>query len=122
MDGRAPLSGWLYKVAYHLALRYQTAEMRRRRIERDAANRRSTVGECEIVKQIEKEELLWVLSEELQGLPEKYRAPLVLCYFEGRTHAEASREIGLPRGSIAKRIGQGLQRLRERLLDRGYLL
>jgi RNA polymerase sigma factor (sigma-70 family) len=122
LDGRAPLSGWLYKVAYHLALRYQTAEMRRRRVERDAANRRTTLTESEIVKQIEKEELLWVLSEELQRLPEKYRAPLALCYFQGRTHAEAAREIGLPRGSIAKRIGQGLERLRERLLDRGFLM
>jgi RNA polymerase sigma factor (sigma-70 family) len=122
LDGRAPLSGWLYKVAYHLALRYQTAEMRRRRVERDAANRRSTLSESEIVRQIEKEELLWVLSEELQRLPEKYRAPLALCYFEGRTHAEVARKIGLPRGSIAKRIGQGLERLRERLLDRGFLM
>jgi len=63
-----------------------------------------------------------VLGEELQRLPEKYRAPLLLCYFEGRTHSDAAREIGLPRGSIAKRIGQGLERLRERLLDRGFLM
>jgi polysaccharide export outer membrane protein len=54
-------------------------------------------------------------------LPEKYRRPLILCYFEGRTHEEAAQTIGLPRGSMAKRIGEGLERLRERLLERGFL-
>ena len=43
----------------------------------------------------------------------------MLCYFDGRTHADAAREIGVPRGSMAKRIGEGLECLRERLLDRG---
>ena len=48
--------------------------------------------------------------EELQRLPEKYRVPLVLCYIDGRTHADVGRAIGLPRGSVAKRIGEGLER------------
>jgi DNA-directed RNA polymerase specialized sigma24 family protein len=60
-----------------------------------------------------------VLYAELEQLPEKYRAPLVLCYLHGRTHVEAAQEIGLPRGSIAKRIGEALAALRARLVDRG---
>ena len=63
-----------------------------------------------------------MLREELQRLPEKYRVPLALCYLEGRTHAEVARAVGLPRGSVAKRIGEGLGRLREGLAGRGFLL
>ncbi len=58
--------------------------------------------------------------EELERLPEKYRTPLIMCYLDGRTHDEAAREIGLPRGSMAKRLAEGLERLRERLLNRGF--
>jgi RNA polymerase sigma factor (sigma-70 family) len=121
LDQDRPLAGWLYKVAYHLALRLRAVAARRRRSEKDAAGRRSSQDAGEYSADLEEQEMARVLGEELERLPEKYRVPLVLCYFDGRTHAEAARAIGLPRGSMAKRIDQGLERLRERLLDRGVM-
>jgi DNA-directed RNA polymerase specialized sigma24 family protein len=38
---------------------------------------------------------------------------------DGLTHSDAAREIGIPRGSMAKRLGEGLERLKERLVIRG---
>jgi RNA polymerase sigma factor (sigma-70 family) len=95
---------------------------RQRRHETHAASTRPSKTGGEGAAEIEKRETHQALNEELQRLPEKYRAPLVLCYFDGRTHDEAARAIGLPRGSISKRIGEGLARLRERLIDRGVAL
>jgi RNA polymerase sigma factor (sigma-70 family) len=121
LDQERPLAGWLYKVAYHLALRLRAVAARRRRVEKDAAGLRPSEDASDGAAELERQEMDRVLSEELERLPEKYRAPLVLCYLDGRTHAEAARAIGLPRGSMAKRIGEGLERLRERLLERGVL-
>ncbi len=59
------------------------------------------------------------MDEELNGLPAKDRAAIVLCDVEGRTHEEAARELGCPRGSVAKRLQQARERLRARLLRRG---
>lgn len=120
LNGQGPLAGWLYKVAYRLALRFRAAADRQRRREQAAAAR-SVQEVGDFAAAIEKEELLLALSEEIQRLPDKYRLPLVMCYFEGRTHAETARTIGIPRGSIAKRIGEGLERLRDRLTHRGLL-
>ncbi len=39
-----------------------------------------------------------LLHEELRCLPDKYRAPLVLCYLEGKTHEEAAGELQWPTG------------------------
>ena len=39
-----------------------------------------------------------VVHEELNRLPEKYRAPVVLCDLEGRTHHEAARFLGCRSG------------------------
>src|SRR5262249_21704171 len=55
-------------------------------------------------------------------LPQKYRAPLVLCYLQGKTNEEAARELGWPTGSMSKRLQRGRELLRERLTRRGLAL
>jgi RNA polymerase sigma factor (sigma-70 family) len=122
LDSQSPLTGWLYKVAYHLALRLRGVAAQQRRWEERAANGKSSTIVDDFCVDLETLELREVLREELEQLPEKYRTPLVLCYFDGCTHDEAARAIGLPRGSMAKRLAEGLERLRERLHVRGFAL
>ena len=120
LDRTSPLGGWLYKVAYHLALRARAVTAKQRLGEKDAAfEEAANPAPADNTLALEQQELHQVLREELQGLPEKYRAPLALVYIDGRSHADAAQAIGLPRGSMAKRVGEGLDRLRERLIDRG---
>jgi len=99
------------------------------RIKYVAARRgKSEKGSCagdrlsaEPADRLERQEIRRVLYEELQRLPAKFRVPLTLCYLEGRTHAEAASAIGMPRGSMAKRIAEALDILRERMIVRGLL-
>jgi RNA polymerase sigma factor (sigma-70 family) len=119
LDPQGSITGWLYKVAYHVALRLRSVAARQRHSELQATKVTPSQGAGERSTDIDRQEILQALSEELQRLPAKYQAPLVLCYLDGRTHDEAARAIGLPRGSMAKRIGESLERLRERLLQRG---
>ena len=56
------------------------------------------------------------------SLPEKYRTPLVLCYFEGKSHAQAAKELGWPVTSLTNRVTRGRELLREQLVRRGITL
>lgn len=121
LDSRNPLTGWLYKVAYHLSLRVRATTARQREREKEVAVEQAKPS-AEADANLERQELRRVIHEELQRLPEKYRAPLTLCYLDGRTHEEAAREIGVPRGSMAKRISEGLDLLRNRMTARGLTI
>src|SRR5262245_59237914 len=109
------LAGWLYTVAYRVALKARA----------DAARRRLKEGQAVDVPRAEVQaEPLWqdlqpVLDDELNRLPEKYRVPLVLCYLEGRTNEETGRLLGLPVGTVKSRLARARERLRGRLSRRG---
>jgi RND family efflux transporter MFP subunit len=110
---RDSLGPWLHQVAYRTASCARVAAARRRRHERCAAEAakdiRSEVGD----------ELGQVLHEEIERLPERFRAPLVLCDLEGRTHEQAARHLGWPIGTVKSRQSRGRERLRQRLIRRG---
>jgi enediyne biosynthesis protein E4 len=115
---QASLAGWLYGVAFRVALKARS---------RDAAQRTRERRYVPMQPAGPLDEMTWlevraVLDEEVNRLPEKYRAPVVLCYLEGRTHAQAARQLGCPRTSLSSRLGRALALLRQRLGKRGLTL
>jgi RNA polymerase sigma factor (sigma-70 family) len=116
---RQSLAGWLYGVARRVALKARLRAARQRDAERRGMDQANGANGTDALEQAARSEAGAVLDEELQHLPEKYRLPLILCYFEGRTYEEAADELGLPSGSMGKRLHQAQDRLRQRLLRRG---
>jgi RNA polymerase sigma-70 factor (ECF subfamily) len=128
--------GWLCAVAYRLALhaRAGASQQHRREVLVGDMGDVGAVGdgrggrekrvlplrapEEEMVRQ----ELCGVLDHELGQLPEKYRAPVVLCYLEGKTNQEAAALLGWPTGSMARRLARARALLHERLTRRGLAL
>lgn len=112
------LGNWLYTVAYHLALKARAKEGKRRTQERQVA----AMPEKAIAGDSPWTELRPILDAELDRLPDKYRAPIVLCYLEGKTNAEAAHELGWPTGTVKIRLARARDLLRERLTRRGLTL
>ncbi len=118
LDCRGCLSSWLYAVAYHAALRARAGAVRRERLEKSAMlpTTESPRPEADWA------DVAPVLDAELHRLPEKYRAPLVLCYLRGRTNEEAAAELGWPSGTVKCRLARARDLLRDRLTRRGVTL
>jgi RNA polymerase sigma factor (sigma-70 family) len=112
------VGSWLYRVAHRIALQAGTDMARRIVRERQSgvAAQAPTSSEAAL------RELQSVVDEEVRRLPEKYRAPFILCCLEGKTRTEAARELGWKEGTVAGRLAEARQRLQQRLARRGVAL
>src|SRR5688500_6622235 len=59
-----------------------------------------------------------ILDEELGQLPDRYRAPVILCYLECLTREEAARLLRLSAGRLHGRLERARTLLRQRLGQR----
>ncbi len=111
-DPRA-LAAWLHRTAVRVARRAARV-LRRRAVTAqrlDALPKApATNGTCGDAA---------VLHEELDRLPREYRTALVLCFFEGLTHAAAAARLGWPVGTVDGRIARAKKLLAARLERRG---
>lgn len=113
------VGSWLYGVAHRLALkvRAQTARWQAAQEKYAAEATRPTATDSLSVAESQR-----LLDEELQCLPEKYRAPILLCCLEGKSRDEAARELGWAAGAVKIRLERGRDLLRRRLARRGLTL
>jgi RNA polymerase sigma factor (sigma-70 family) len=115
---REVLSSWLYGVAYRIAVRARSEVLRRRSVETGVP----LLDDPADVASRDVDEIGPVLDQELSRLPEKYRAPIVLCYLKEQTHDQAAAELRWPVGTVRSRLARGRELLKERLTRRGCSL
>ena len=118
---QVPFRAWLYRIAtneirmHYRRQRYaRTADLQRKRgVVEDSAP-------CADESSAAAEEYR-LLHEALLLLPLKYRAVIILRYFEGRTIAEIGDITGKREGTIKSQLHRGLARLQEILVSGGVL-
>jgi RNA polymerase sigma factor (sigma-70 family) len=110
------VASWLYGVAYRVASCARAAEFRRRKHEERYALRHEQDSQT---NRYESAEFSHLLDEELCSLPERFRAPIVLCDLEEATHEQAAVRLGWPVGTVKSRLARGREKLRSRLVRRG---
>lgn len=115
------ISGWLYMVAYRIALRSKARNKRRYQWEQQLANFSIDKKCMDPADRTAWGELSRLVDAELSKLPEKYRTAFILCHLEGKSCTEAAEQLGCPRGTILSRLGRARQQLQVRLALRGWL-
>src|SRR6266481_3428890 len=135
------VGSWLYGVAYRLALKAKAEAAKRHtrssihrfaladqtsgdssiNAHRSARNDKSS-GEPDPLSEITWREVCTALDEELARLPDRFRAPLVLCYLQGMTQDEALHQLGWSKSTFRRRLEEGRAKLCLRLTRRGITL
>ncbi len=115
---REMVGNWLHGVACQTARKARTTAARRRTWERQV----TPMPEPEAPREDLWDDLRPLLDRELGGLPDKYRAPVILCDLEGKTRKEAARQLGWSEGTLSGRLSRARALLARRLARRGLTL
>ncbi|MFO0796519.1 MAG: sigma-70 family RNA polymerase sigma factor [Gemmataceae bacterium] len=106
LTGAAALGPWLYRVAAW------TARNARRRNARRLAR---TAPLADAAAPPTSPAAALDLDAALLALPEKYRAPLVLCHLQGWSRRDAAERLGCREGTLSSLLARGLTKLKARL-------
>lgn len=111
----AATRAWLFTVARHLVIDEWRQGRSRREVLAAEPPDRPDPGERGTDAMLES----WLVADALTRLSADHRAVVVLCYFGGRSVAEAARELGVPEGTVKSRTYYALRQLRLVLQEMG---
>ncbi len=113
------VASWLHGVARRASLTLLRERGARQRHERKASRSEpQATSEADMLWS----EVIVLLDEELERLPEQLRGPIILCYLEGKTRDEAAAALGLRQGRLHGLLQRGRALLHDRLVARGVAL
>ena len=108
---RELVGNWLYGVAYRTALKARSMAARRRVVEGQVRD----MSRSEALDTGARLDLQTRLDQELNRLPDKYRAPVILCELEGKSRRHAAIQLGIAEGTLSSRLARARQMLARRL-------
>jgi RNA polymerase sigma factor (sigma-70 family) len=112
------LASWLHGVAYRMAHNARRSASRRRKHEATGRPAPSASQTAEL----EWREVQAIVDDEIQRLPEIYRAPFLLFYLDNCKQADIARQLGIKEGTVASRLTHARRLLQVRLSRRGVAL
>ncbi len=108
-DATRPMRAWLTKVVRDLAGMKYRSDRRRAARHAHADDPQAEAAPDELVAQVRLHKLLVELVLELD---EPYRSTIIERFVEGRTSASIAQSLGIPAGTVRKRLYEALSRLR----------
>jgi RNA polymerase sigma factor (sigma-70 family) len=112
------IAGWLCEVSHRVARKSRAAQSRRIAA---AGDHRLEMVSAPTPAAADADRRL-IVEEEIARLPEALRVPIVMCYLQGLTNAQAAQRIGCREGTVVSRLARAREKLRRRLKVRGVAM
>src|SRR5260370_32937991 len=108
------LGNWLYGVAYRVASKIRSANIRQRTREAPMVDLPAPDANDDASWR----DLRPLLDDELRHLPQRYRRPIALFYLEGKSAGEVAAALGPPRGTVLSQLARAREQMRMRFSPR----
>lgn len=124
-EGRSRFSTWLYSLALNLGLKRIRREKRLTIVNQEEEALEKYISQTandtkdDPFEQTAEQEIRQFVQAELQLLPDVYRLPLILYYYEHMQYNEIAEKLGLKEGTLKSYIHRGKRILSGRLTEIG---
>lgn len=121
-EGRSKRSTWLYSLALNLGLNRLQKRKRMPSFAAEPGILDETIAgpetpESIVTDMLEREEVEGLLQKALEELPEQYRLPIILLYYEKLSYKEMSEKLNTSEGTLKSLVYRGKMQLRSKLKE-----
>lgn len=110
------LRSWLHGVALRVSKAIQRRQVRMARRERENASQQIIASPADILADTDLHDMI---RHEVDRLPEQYRVPLQLCYWDGQSREQMAATLGWSTGQVKGQLERAKRQLKARLDQRG---
>ncbi len=110
------LRSWLHGVALRVSKAMQRRQVRMAKRERENATKQVIASPAELLANTDLHDLI---RREVDRLPEQYRLPLQLCFWDGQSREQMAATLGWSTGQVKGQLERAKRRLKARLDQRG---
>lgn len=113
--GDAQLETWITRIAINRCRAHARKQWLRKRLFHGWAATRPAASVPPANTEATNDEQASLVRQAVSALPAKYREPIVLCYLQGLTVADAAVALGIRKGTLEVRLWRARQQLRTML-------
>ncbi|HQR06207.1 MAG TPA: sigma-70 family RNA polymerase sigma factor [Gemmatales bacterium] len=110
------LRSWLHGVAIRVSKTIQRRQVRMARRERENASLHIVASPAELLADTDLHDMI---RHEVDRLPDQYRLPLQLCYWDGQSREQMAATLGWSTSQVKGQLERAKRRLKARLDQRG---
>ena len=114
-DQKKKFSSWLYRIAHNLSVNWLKKKKAKVSIDRDEEIKNTLISDLNASDQAINNEISDKIIEALNRLPEKFKEPFILKYFEEKGYDEISDILRMPKNTVGTMINRAKKILKEEL-------
>ena len=117
-EAERKFSSWIYRIAHNLAVNWLKAKKEKISIDENEVVAGSLASDIDINKEYLNNELKSDLNKAINNLPDKFKEPFILRYYEDLSYEEISNILKKPKNTIGTMIIRAKKLLKKELVKK----
>ncbi len=108
-------SSWIYRIAHNLAINWLKKKKASISLDENEIVANQLAAKIDIAKEVDNNKLAKSITKAINNLPNKFKEPFILKYFDNKSYEEISDIMRMPKNTVGTMISRAKKLLRQDL-------